>query len=118
MCTTLVLDLSDFNKNFVLDCYTSRKGIGDFLMQDERPLDFTIKQFFECHFGQSTYENEMLAIMHDADLKHPYLLGQFFQIKIDHQSLKYFLEQIISSPEKKKWATKMFGYDYDIIYKK
>jgi hypothetical protein len=45
-------------------------------------------------------------------------LGQCFQIKTDHQSLKYFLEQCISSPEKQKWVTKLFGYDYEIIYKK
>jgi hypothetical protein len=45
-------------------------------------------------------------------------LGQRFQIKIDHQSLKYFLEQCISSPEQQKWVTKLFGYDYEIIYKK
>jgi hypothetical protein len=49
---------------------------------------------------------------------HPYLLGKCFQIKTDHQSLKYFLEQRPSSPEKQKWVTKLFGYDYEIIYKK
>jgi hypothetical protein len=45
-------------------------------------------------------------------------LGQRFQIKTDHQSLKHFLEQHISSPEQQKWVTKLFGYDYEIIYKK
>jgi hypothetical protein len=45
-------------------------------------------------------------------------LGQRFQIKTDHQSLKYFLEQCISSQEQQKWVTKLFGYDYEIIYKK
>jgi hypothetical protein len=60
----------------------------------------------------------MLAILHVMDLWRPYLLGQHFQIKIDHQSLKYFLEQRISSPEQQKWVTKLFGYDYEIIYKK
>jgi hypothetical protein len=68
--------------------------------------------------GQSTYEKEMLAILHAVDLWHPYLLGKCFQIKIDHRSLKYFLEQRISSPEQQKWVTKLFGYDYEIIYKK
>jgi hypothetical protein len=62
-------------------------------MQDGRPLDFTIKQFSKHHFGQSTYEKEMLDILHVMDLWCPYLLGKCFQIKIDHQSLKYFLEQ-------------------------
>jgi hypothetical protein len=45
-------------------------------------------------------------------------LGQRFQIKTDHQSLKYFLEQRLSSPEQQKWVTKLFGCDYEIIYKK
>jgi hypothetical protein len=60
----------------------------------------------------------MLVILHVVDLWCPYLLGQRFQIKTDHQSLKYFLEQCISSPEKQKWVTKLFGYDYQNIYKK
>ena len=60
----------------------------------------------------------MLVILHVIDLWHPYLLGQCFQINTDHQSLKYFLEQRISSMEQQKWVTKLFGYDYEIIYKK
>jgi hypothetical protein len=53
-----------------------------------------------------------------VDLWRPYLLSQQFQIKTDHQSLKYFLEQQISSLTQQKWVTKLFGYDYEIIYKK
>jgi hypothetical protein len=60
----------------------------------------------------------MLAIMHVMDLWCLYLLGQRFQIKIGHQSLNYFLEKCLSSPEKQKWVTKIFGYDYEIIYNK
>jgi hypothetical protein len=60
----------------------------------------------------------MLAILHVVDLWHLYLLGKRFQIKTNHQSLKYFLEQHISSSEQQKWVTKLFGYDYEIIYKK
>jgi hypothetical protein len=60
----------------------------------------------------------MLVILHAVELWRQYLLGQCFQIKTDHQSLKYFLEQCISSQEEQKWVTKLFGYDYEIIYKK
>jgi hypothetical protein len=48
----------------------------------------------------------------------PLSIGAMFQIKTDNQSLKYFLEQHISSLEQQKWVTKLFGYDYEIIYKK
>jgi hypothetical protein len=93
MCTTLVLALSDFTKTFVLECDASRKGIGVVLMQDGKPLAFTTKQISKRHLGQSIHQNEMLAIIHAMDLWCPYLLGQCFQIEMDHQSLKYFLKQ-------------------------
>jgi hypothetical protein len=118
MCTTLVLSLPDFTKTFVLECDASGKGIGAVLMQEGRPLAFTIKQLSEKNLGNPIYEKEMLAILHAVELWRPYLLGQRFQIKTDHQSLKYFLEQRISSQEQQKWVTKLFGYDYEIIYKK
>jgi hypothetical protein len=114
MCTTLVLTLPDFIKNFVLECDASGKGIGAVLMQNSQPLAFTSKQLFERNMGKK----EMLAILHVVDLWHPYLLGKRYQIKTNHQSLKYFLEQCISSPKQQKWVTKLFGYDYEIIYKK
>jgi hypothetical protein len=87
-------------------------------MQEGRPLAFTSKQLSERNLGKSIYEKEILAILHLVDLWHPYLLGQRFQINTDHQSLKYFLEQRISSLQQQKWVTKLFGYDYEIIYKK
>jgi hypothetical protein len=118
MCTTLVLALPDFTKTFVLECDASRKGIGAILMQEGRPLAFTSKKLSEKNPGKPIYEKEMLAILHALELLRPYLLGKRFQIKTDHQSLKYFLEQHISSQEQQKWVTKIFGYDYEIIYKK
>jgi hypothetical protein len=118
MCTTPVLALPDFTKTFVLECDASGKGIGTVLMQAGRPLAFTSKQLSEKNLGKPIYEKEMLAILHAVELWRPYLLGQRFQIKTDHQSLKYFLEQRISSQEQQKWVTKLFGYDYEIIYKK
>jgi hypothetical protein len=68
--------------------------------------------------GQSIYENEILDILHAVNLWHPYLLGKRFQIKTNHQILNYFLEQRNSSPEQQKWVTNLFGYYYEIIYKK
>jgi len=45
-------------------------------------------------------------------------MGRHYKVKIDHDSLKYFLEQRLYSEEQQKWVTKMLGYDFEIIYKK
>ena len=45
-------------------------------------------------------------------------MGRHLKVKIDHDSLKYFLEQPLSLEEQKKWVTNMLGYDFDIIYRK
>ena len=37
---------------------------------------------------------------------------------MDHDSLKYFLEELLSLEEQKKWVKTMLGYDFDIIYRK
>ena len=101
MCTTLVLALPDFTNTFVLECDSLGKGIGIVLMQEGLPLAFTSKQFSKRNMGKPIYEKEMLAILHAVELWCPYLLGKHFQINTDHQSLKYFLEQRISSQEQK-----------------
>ena len=44
--------------------------------------------------------------------------GETLQGKTNHDSLEYFLEQIISSEEQQKWVTKMLGYEFEIIHKK
>ena len=60
----------------------------------------------------------MLAVLHALKKWRPYLMGRHFKVKTDHDNLKYFLEQRLSSEEQQKWVTKMLGYDFEIIYKK
>jgi hypothetical protein len=118
MCTTAILAAHDFKKTSVVESYASSTGIGTILTQDGRPLAFTSQALSGCNLGISTYEKEMMAIIHAMHTWIPYLLGCHFHIKIYHHSLKYFLDQRLSSLEKNKWLTKMSGYDYEIIYKK
>jgi hypothetical protein len=118
MCTTPVLAMPNFTKTFFLQCDALGKGLGAVTMKEGSPLEFTSKQLSNKNLGKFTYEKEMMAHLHAVDIWRSCLIGRHFHIKMDHHSLKYFLEQRLSSPKQHKWVTNMLGYDCEIIYKK
>lgn len=118
MSSTEVLALPDFTQTFVIETDASSKGIGAVLMQGGRPLAFLSKALAPKHLGLSVYEKELLAILQAITKWRSYLIGAHFVIKTDHQSLKFFMEQRLSTFLQQKWLSKMLGYDYEITYKK
>lgn len=97
MSSTPVLILPDFSKQFVVECDAFGQGIGAVLMQDNKPIAFLSKALCGKNLGLSTYEKEMMAILYAIKKWHHYLVGFHFSIRTDHQSLKYFLEQKITT---------------------
>ena len=90
--------MPNFSKPFTIESDACNNGIGAVLLQDEHPIAFTSKSLSGNNLSTSTYEKEMMAILHAVQKWQPYLLGNHLCIKIDHKSLKYFLEQHLSSP--------------------
>ena len=111
MCKALVLTTPDFTKTFIMECDASGNGIGVVLMQEGRPLAFESWPLKGKDLHKPIYK-EMIAILHELKKWCPYLISRHFKVKIDHDSLKYFLEQILSSKEQQKWVTKILGYDF------
>lgn len=78
-------------------------------MQDHRPIAFHSQALKGRNLTISTYEKELLALVVARKKWRPYLLGRPFVIKIDHQSLKYLLEQSVGTPAQQRWITKLLG---------
>ena len=86
-----------FTKTFIVECNTLGNGIGAVLMQEGRPIAFESRPIKGKYLQKPIYEKEMLAILHALKKWRTYLMGRHFKVKIDHDSLKYFLEQRLSS---------------------
>ena len=93
MCTTLILATPNFTKTFVVDCNASWHGIGAVLIQEGETLSFESSYLKGNNLLKPIYEKEMLAMLHAIKKQFPYLIGRHFKVKIDHDTLKYFLEQ-------------------------
>jgi len=101
-----------------VECDASGNRTGLVLIQEGRTLSFESQPLKGKDLHKPIYEKEMMAILHALKKWFPYLIGRHFKVKTGHDSLKYFLEQRLSSEEQQKWVTKILGYDFEIIYKK
>ena len=93
MCNIPILAMPDFPKPFTIESDSCGNGLGAILLQDEHPIAFTNKALSGKNLAASTYEKEMMAILHAVQKWQPCLLGNYFCIKTYHHSLKYSLEQ-------------------------
>ncbi|GJS74590.1 putative mitochondrial protein [Tanacetum coccineum] len=118
MTQTPVLALPNFQKTFTVETDASGLGIGAVLQQEGHPIAYLSKTLSSKHQSLSTYEKEFLAVLLAVDKWRGYLMDRHFKIKTDHFSLKYLLDQRLTTPFQAKWLPKLLGFDYEISYKK
>ncbi|CAL2254809.1 unnamed protein product [Prunus armeniaca] len=117
LTTRPILALPDFAKDFEVECDASNGSIRVIMSQDRHPIEYLSKALSEKHKALSVHDKEMLAVVYAMEHWWPYLLGRKFKILIDHQIIRYFLEQRITTPTQEKWLLKLLGYNYEIEYR-
>nr|GEY90443.1 gypsy/Ty3 retroelement polyprotein [Tanacetum cinerariifolium] len=118
MMSSPLLALPNFEKEFIMETDASGSGIGVVLHQEGHHIAYLSKALSPRHQALSTYEKEFLAVMMALDKWRGYMLDRHFKIKTNHFSLKYLLDQRLTTPFQTKWLPKLLGFDYEISYKK
>lgn len=94
---TPVLALPNFAKSFTVECDASNGRLGAVLSQDLHLIAYLSKSLSPNHQLLPPYDREMMAILFAVKKWRPYLIGWPFKIITDHQTLKYLLEQRITT---------------------
>ncbi|KOM57691.1 hypothetical protein LR48_Vigan11g072400 [Vigna angularis] len=115
--TAPVLILPDFEQPFVVECDASGTGVGAVLSQKNRPIAFFSKALSDSSLTKSIYEKELMALVLAIQHWRPYLLGQKFVVFTDQKSLRYLLEQRITTQSQQNWLAKLLGYEFEIKYR-
>ncbi|GBG72708.1 hypothetical protein CBR_g12276 [Chara braunii] len=115
-----VLKLPDPDKPFIVTTDASQYGIGAVLAQQEgkklRSVEYMSKKMPSQKLAKSTYEKELYAIYKALTHWRHYLLGRFFYIRTDHQTLKWMGTQPVLSDVLKRWIEVIEQYDFETQY--
>ncbi|GBG74546.1 hypothetical protein CBR_g18957 [Chara braunii] len=117
-----VLKLHDPDKPFIVTTDASQYGIGTVLAQHEgpklRPVEYMSKKMPSQKLAKSTYEKELYAVYKALTHWRHYLLGRFFILRTDHQTLRWMRTQPVLSDALKRWIEVIDEYDFDPQYLK
>jgi hypothetical protein len=64
----------------------------------------------------NAYEQELIGLVKVVRHWRPYVWGRSFIIRTDHFSLKYILDQRLTTIPQHTWVSKLFGYDFIMEY--
>lgn len=94
-----MLELHNFDKDFVLETDASGLGMGAVLTQKGHPICYFSKKFCSKMLSTSTYVRELCAITSAIKKWRTYLLGRKFTIHTDQRSLRELMTQVVQTPE-------------------
>ncbi|GKC29646.1 retrotransposon-related protein [Tanacetum coccineum] len=98
-------------------------GLNKYTVKDKFPIPVIEELIDELQRAQPlntspyTYEKELLAVILALQKWKGYLLDRHFKIRTDNFSLKYVLDQRLTTQFQSKWLPKLLGFDYEIEYK-
>ena len=117
LSTAPVLQLPNSNKPFIVECDASSMVFGAVLHQGAGPTVFFSCMIAPRHAKLAAYERELIGLVTAVKHWRPYLWGRTFIIRSDHYSLKYILDQWLSTIPQHQCVSKLLGYDFSVEYK-
>ncbi|KAK8936216.1 hypothetical protein KSP39_PZI014037 [Platanthera zijinensis] len=112
-----VLSLPDFTAPFLIECDASGVGYGAVLHQGGHPIAYFSRPTAAHHRKLPAYEQELIGLAKAVQHWRPYLWGRSFTIRTDHYSLKYLLEQRLTTVPQQRWVSKLLGFDFQVEHK-
>ncbi|GBG78433.1 hypothetical protein CBR_g26462 [Chara braunii] len=117
-----VLMVPDPQKPFIVTTDASQYDIGAVLAQQDgkklRPIKYMSKKMPSKKLAKSTYERELYALYKALVHWRHFLLGRFFYLRTDHQSLKWIKTQPALSNTLERWIEVIDQYDFKLEYLK
>lgn len=125
LCSTPILAYPDVREDsgiFILDTDASNEGIGAVLSQiqpdgSERVISYASRALSPEEKKYCVTRKELLAVICFSQKFQPYLIGRRFQLRTDHQSLKWLLNFKDPSNQLARWQQEIQILDYEFVHR-
>jgi hypothetical protein len=88
-----ILRIADPNKDFIVCTDACNEGLGGVLSQNGFVICYESRKLKDHERNYATHDLELAAIVHALRKWRHYLMGKRFQLRTDHNGLKYLFDQ-------------------------
>jgi hypothetical protein len=91
-----------------------KEGVGGVLIQNIFVICFESRKLKEHKRLYATHDLELAAIVHALKKWRYYLMGNMFELRMDHNGLKYLFDQPTLNARHSIWLEFLCEYEFDI----
>jgi hypothetical protein len=91
-----------------------KKGWGGVLSHNGFVICYESRKLKDHEKNYATHDLELAAIVHALKKWSHYLMGRRFELRIDHNSLKYLFDQPTLNARQSRWLEFLCEYNFDI----
>jgi hypothetical protein len=111
-----ILNIADPSKDYVVCTDACKEGLGGVLSQEGFVVCYESRKMKEHEKNYATHHLELVAVVHALRKWIHYLMGKKFELRTDHNSLKYLFDQPTLNAKQIRWLEFLCEYDFDIKY--
>jgi hypothetical protein len=109
-----ILRIADPNEYLMVCIDACKEGIGGVLSQNGYVICYESRKLKENERNYATHDLELATIVHALRKWRHYLMGKMFEMRTDHNGLKYLFDQPNLNARQSTWLEFLSEYDFDI----
>jgi hypothetical protein len=114
LTSSAILKIADPSEGFLVCTDACKEGLGGFLNQNGFVICFESKKLKEHESLYATHDLELASIIHALKKWRHYLMGKRFELRTDHNGLKYLVDQPTLNSGQSRWLGFLCEYGFDI----
>jgi hypothetical protein len=109
-----ILRIAHPNEDFIVCIDACKQGLGGVLTQNGFVICYESRKLKEHERDYATHDLKLAAIVHALRKWRHYLMGKRFELRTDHNGLRYLFDQPTLNARQSRWLEFLSEYDFDI----